>query len=78
MIAVRSVQDVISGAVTVHLPVHFTGKRVEVIVLPLEEDESKATQLQELLLTAPVQSEDELQEFARAREWMEQWTINEF
>lgn len=39
MIAVRSVQEVIAGAVTVKLPAHFSGRRVEVIILPVEEDE---------------------------------------
>lgn len=78
MIAVRSVQEVKDGAVTVHLPLHFADKRVEVIILPLEEDDSEPAQLQRLLLTAPTMSEDELQEFARAREWMNQWAVNGF
>lgn len=78
MIAVRSVQEVKDGAVTVHLPLHFADKRVEVIVLALEEDETEPAQLQRLLLTAPTLSEDELQEFARAREWMSQWTVDGF
>lgn len=39
MLAVRSVQEVIADAVTVKLPAHFARKRVEVIVLPLEEDD---------------------------------------
>ncbi len=78
MIAVRSVQEVIAGAVTVKLPAHFLGKRVEVIVLPLEEDAQEPGQLQRLLLTAPTLSDDELQGYTQVREWMSQWTVNEY
>ena len=53
MIAVRSIQEVIAGAVTMNLPAHFAGKRVEVIVLPVEEDDHEPGQLQRLLLAAP-------------------------
>ncbi|NJN82677.1 MAG: hypothetical protein HC802_10665 [Caldilineaceae bacterium] len=78
MLAVRRVQDVIDGAVTVQLPADFTARRVEVIVLPVETVEDEPTRLQELLLTAPVISEDELQGFRHVREWMNEWTVHEF
>jgi hypothetical protein len=78
MIAVRSVQEVIAGAVTIKLPAHFAGKRVEVIVLPVEEDEQRPGQLERLLLAAPTLSEDELQSYAQVREWMNQSTVSEF
>ena len=80
MIAVRRVQDVIAGAVTIRLPAHFFGKRVEVIVLPLgeTEDDQETGQLERLLLTAPTVSEDDLQEFHQVRKWMNQWTVDEF
>ena len=70
MIAVRSIQEVIAGAVTIKLPAHFAGKRVEVIVLHVEEDEQEPERLQRLLLAAPTLSDDELQEFAQVRDWM--------
>lgn len=35
------------------------------------------TQLQSLLLSAPTLSDDELQEYAQVREWMNQWTRGE-
>ena len=78
MIAVRSVQEVIAGAVTVKLPAHFAGRRVEVIVLPMEGNGQEAELLQSLLLTAPTLSDDELQGFAQVREWMNQWSVSEF
>ena len=78
MIAVRSIQEVIAGAVTIKLPAHFAGKRVEVIVLPVEEDEQEPGQLQRLLLAAPTLTDDDLQGFAQVRDWMNQWTVSEF
>ena len=78
MIAVRSIQEVIAGAVTINLPAHFAGKRVEVIVLPVEGDDHEPGQLQRLLLAAPTMSDDDLQGFALVREWISQWTVSEF
>ncbi len=42
MIAIRQIQEVKSGAVTVALPVDFHGKRVEIIILPVEESNNGA------------------------------------
>ena len=78
MDAVRTIQDVVAGAVTVTLPAHFVGKRVEVIVLTVEENDHRSELLQRLLLAAPTLSEDDLQGFAQVREWMNQWTVSEF
>jgi hypothetical protein len=78
MIAVRSVQEVIAGAVTVKLPAHFAGRRVEVIVLPMEEDDQGQAQLEDLLLAAPTLSDEEMKGFAEVREWMDQWTVSGF
>ncbi len=78
MIAVRSVQEVIAGAVTVKLPAHFAARRVEVIVLPMEEDEPGPARLEDLLLAAPTLTDEELKSFAEIREWMNQWTVSEF
>ena len=73
MIAVRSIHEVVAGSVTIRLPVDFAAKRVEVIILPVEEAQTKPSQLQRLLLAAPTISEAELDEFAQTREWMNRW-----
>ena len=75
MFAVRSIQDVIVDSVTVKLPAGFAGKRVEVIVLPLEDNEQQPERLESLLLTAPTLSEPDLQAFGQVREWMNQWIV---
>ncbi len=78
MIAIREIQDVKSGGVTITLPPDFHAKRVEIIILPVEEPATKIQNLQELLLKAPTLTEKELQEFHHVREWMNQWDVKEF
>jgi len=78
MIAVRQIQEVVADTVTIRLPAHFSAKRVEVIVFPVEKDEQESGQLQHLLLKAPTLSEDDLQGFTQVREWMSQWNVSEF
>ena len=78
MIAIRSIHEVVGGSVTIRLPLDFAAKRVEVIVLPVEEAQTKSSRLQRLLLAAPTISEAELDEFAQIREWMNRWQMNVF
>lgn len=79
MIAIKEIKDVIAGEVTIKLPDNFPTKRVEVIILPVEEnDGEKARSLSDFLLTGPTFSEEELQRLAQVREWMSQWDVKEF
>jgi hypothetical protein len=78
MIAIRQIQEVKSGAVTVALPVDFYARQVEIIILPMEESNGGAQNLQELLLAAPTLTDDESQEYEKVREWMSQGNGNGF
>lgn len=78
MIAIRQIQEVKSGTVTVALPAEFHGQRVEIIILPVAESSERAQNLQDLLLAAPTLTDDELQEIEKVREWMSQWNVNDF
>jgi hypothetical protein len=78
MIAVRSIHEVVGGSVTIRLPADFAAKRVEVIVLPVEDAQPESSRLQRLLLAAPTVSEADLDAFAQTREWMNRWQMNEF
>lgn len=78
MIAFRQIQEVKSGAVTVALPADFTAQKVEVIVLSIDDSSGGVQELQNFLLMAPTLSNDELQKYETAREWMSQWNVNEF
>jgi len=78
MIAIRQIQEVKSGVVSVTLPVNFQAQRVEIIILPIEESNGSAQNLQDLLLIAPTLTDDEYQEYENIREWMSQWNVNDF
>ncbi|KAA0230618.1 hypothetical protein EDS67_06870 [candidate division KSB1 bacterium] len=78
MIAIRQIQEVKAGAVTVKLPEDFSAKQVEIIILPVEEFPGGSQNLQALLLAAPTLSDDEFQEYEKNREWMNQWNVNDF
>ncbi len=78
MIAVRQIEQVVAGTVTIRLPAHFAAGQVEVIVLPLEKDRQEQEHLQRLLLTAPMLSEDDLQGFTQVKDWMRPVSISTF
>ena len=72
MKAIRKIEEVKSGSVTIDLPADFNAKKVEIIVLPIEDSENGRQSLQDLLLEAPTLTEDELQEYQKVRDWMSQ------
>lgn len=78
MIAVREIQDVKSGQIKINLPNDFHAKKVEIIILPVEESLDEGQELQELLLDAPTLTNDELQEYGIIRDWISQWNVEEF
>ncbi len=83
MNAVRQVVKVKNHRVTVDLPADFTAEEVEVIVLPAEMPEPVAadqsvpdkplTKLQQLLLDAPVMSDEEYEFIMEKRRALNAW-----
>jgi len=63
MKAIRKIEDVKSGSVTIDLPADFHAKKVEIIVLPVEDSGNGSQSLQDLLLEAPTLTENEVQEY---------------
>jgi len=78
MIAIREIQDVKSGEIKVHLPYDFHAKKVEIIILPIEEAPKREQNLRELLLDAPTLTNKEIKEYGIIRERMNEWKIEEF
>ena len=79
MIAIREIHDVSAGSVLVSLPTNFPTKRVEIIILPVEEETlTRRQRLQALLLAGPVLSEDELKSYEAIQDWMNQWQLPNF
>ena len=79
MIAIREIYDVTAGSVLVRLPTNFPTKRVEIIILPVEEETlTRRQRLQALLLAGPVLPEDELKSYEAIQDWMNQWQLPNF
>ncbi len=78
MNAIRKIEDVKSGSIKIDLPADFQAKRVEIIILPIDESENGRQDLKDLLLEAPTLTEDELKEYKSIRDWMSKWNVSEF
>ena len=78
MIAIRKIQDVKSGEIKVHLPDDFHAKKVEIIILPVDEAPKEGQNLQELLLDAPTLTDTDIKEYGIIRDRMNEWKIEEF
>ncbi len=78
MFAIKEILDIHAGVITIRIPDDFPSKRVEIIVLPIEETLESKQSLQEVLLNAPTLTDEELQPFEQIREWMNQWNVKEF
>lgn len=78
MNAIRQIQRVRSGQVTIQLPADFEAHQVEIIILPLDEKNDGAQNLRDLLLTAPTLTDGELDTYSQVRGWMSQWNVNAF
>lgn len=78
MNVIRKIEEVKSGTIKIDLPNNFHAKKVEIIILPIEESGDGRQSLQDLLLEAPTITDDELQEYNKIREWMNKWNVTEF
>ena len=78
MKAIRKVQRVKAGSIKIDLPAEFNAKKVEIIVLPIDETNNNEQSLQDLLLDAPTLTNDEFEKFDSVRDWMGQWNVKEF
>jgi hypothetical protein len=68
MIAIRQVQDIHDGKVTITVPENFPATRAEIIILPVEDTQPSTQHLQHTLLNAPTLTEAELQPFLDMRD----------
>lgn len=73
MFAIKQVQAIQGGVVTIRLPQDFPSTRAEIIVLPVEELSGRQQQsLQQILLDAPTLTNEDLRPFEEIRERMNQ------
>jgi hypothetical protein len=78
MTVITKIVDVQSGSIKIELPPEFHNKKVEIIILPIEESEKGRQSLQELLLAAPTLSVAELQEYDDVRKPIDKWIVKGF
>lgn len=75
MIAIRQIREITAETLTVQIPKNFPAKRVEIIILPLDEPaENGLSDLQRVLLNAPMLND----RFENVHEWMNQWNVSNF
>jgi hypothetical protein len=70
---VKQVADVINGVIHIQLPKDFDAKRVELTIVPLEDDTMELSNFQQFLLDSPEMSDEELQNIQDKRANLNQW-----
>ncbi|MBW8048767.1 MAG: hypothetical protein FVQ77_00190 [Cytophagales bacterium] len=74
MQAISKYSEVKNGQVVIKIPKNFTSKKVQIIILPTEEEKKSSKQeLTELLLKGPTWSEEELKAFNDSRDHFNKW-----
>ena len=66
--------EVINGSIHIDLPKDFTAKRVELIILPADNDEQDNVAFQRFLLDSPEMTDEEFQAIEEKRGHLKQWT----
>ena len=75
---IREIKDIEAGHVRVNIPENFSAKKVEIIILPVEETPTNRQTLQELLLDAPTLTDEELREYELIRDRFNKWNVEEY
>jgi hypothetical protein len=70
---VKQYADVINGVIHIQLPKGFDAKRVELTIVPLEDDAIELSSFQRFLLDSPEMSDEELQSIKDKKDHLNQW-----
>ena len=73
MQVIKQYTDVINGSIHVNLPRDFTAKRVELIILSVEDKETDNESFQQFLLDSPEMTDEELRAIEEKRQHLQQW-----
>lgn len=74
MQAIRQFTEVINGSIHVSLPQDFTAKRVELIILSVDEDNIDSSDFRQFLLESPEMTDKEFESIQEKRRHLNQWT----
>jgi hypothetical protein len=70
---VKQYADVVNGVIHIHVPAGFDAKRVELTIVPLEDDTSSRSTFQQFLLDSPEMSDDEYAAIEDKIRHLRQW-----
>jgi hypothetical protein len=70
---VKQYADVINGVIHVQLPKNFDAKRVELTIVPLDDESAPLSSFQRFLLDSPEMSDDEYAAIEEKRRHLQQW-----
>lgn len=73
MQAIKQYAEVINGSIHVNLPKDFTAKRVELIILAVDDNNPDTNNFQKLLLDSPEMTDEEYQAIQEKRRHLKQW-----
>lgn len=71
--SLRQYADVENDFLHIKLPHDFDAKRVELTIIPLEEETTQLSNFQQFLLDSPEMSDEEFQSIREKREHLNQW-----
>jgi hypothetical protein len=73
MQAIKQYTEVIDGSIHIELPKNFTAKRVELIILSADDNNTDASDFQRFLLDSPEMTDAEYQAIEEKRAHFNQW-----
>ena len=71
--SVKQYADVVNGVIHIHVPAGFDAKRVELTIVPLDDDTSTRSTFQQFLLDSPEMSDDEYAAIEDKIRHLRQW-----
>ena len=70
---VRQYANVVNGFLHIKLPKDFDAKRVELTIVPLEDEPTQLSSFQQFLLNSPEMSDEEFDNVEAKRGHLNQW-----
>ena len=71
--SVKQTAEVVNGVIHITLPEDFQAKRVELTIVPLDDDTSTLSSFQQFLLDSPEMLDEEYPSIDEKRRHLQQW-----
>jgi len=70
---VKQYAEVVNGVIHINVPKDFHAKRVELTIVPLDDDTTQLSNFQQFLLDSPEMSDEEYLNIKEKRRHLQQW-----